>query len=106
MLANKSRGKRPQFQSNICYDEEMRGYVTLKELAAEIGITPDALRMQIHRKVLFAEKTGRDWIVPDLEAARYIKENAGKYGTSSPRHPRTGNRKPRKPAPDTPNGGA
>lgn len=70
--------------------------MTLKELATQLQITPDALRMQIHRGVLHAEKTGRDWIVPDEEATRYARENAGKFGAASLHHPRTGNRHPRK----------
>jgi hypothetical protein len=71
--------------------------MTLKELAAKLEITTAALRMQLKRGALHGMKDGRDWFIPDKEAARYIKENAGKFGAASPRHPRTGNRTPRKP---------
>jgi hypothetical protein len=85
----------------------VNGYMTLVEMAALIGITPAGLRMQIRRGSLTAIKRGRDWFVADEEAARYIREQAGKKGTASPRHPRTGNRTPRKRKPPTePDGGA
>lgn len=69
--------------------------MTLKELAALLGINPDSLRVQVHRERLAAEKVGRDWVVSDGEAERYIRENAGKRGTSSPLHPGTGGRPPK-----------
>ncbi len=74
----------------------MKGYMPLTEMAAQIGITPAGLRMQIRRGALAAIKSGRDWFVADEEAARYIREQAGKKGTASPRHSRIGNRQPRK----------
>ena len=73
----------------------MRGYMTSKELAARLGITPSGVLMQIHRGVLAAEKIGRDWVVSEDEAARYMREHAGKRGTASPRHPGTGGRPPK-----------
>jgi hypothetical protein len=81
----------------------MKGYMTLAEMAAQIGITPAGLRMQIRRGALTAIKSGRDWFVPDDEAARYIREQAGKKGAASPRHSRIGNRHPR--TKDTPSDG-
>lgn len=70
--------------------------MTLGEMAALVGVKPDTLRMQIHRGALAGTKAGRDWVVEDAEAARYIRENAGKMGAASPRHSRIGNRHPRK----------
>jgi hypothetical protein len=69
----------------------------LSELADKWSVTPDALRMQIHRGALSGIKEGRDWFVTEEEAQRYEEEQLGKMGAASPRHPRTGNRKPRKP---------
>jgi excisionase family DNA binding protein len=73
----------------------MKGYMTSKELAARLGITPSGVLMQIHRGVLTAEKIGRDWVITDEEADRYQREQAGKRGTASPRHPGTGGRPPK-----------
>jgi hypothetical protein len=80
----------------------MKGYMRLAELAARLQIQPDSLRVQVHRGALKATKEGRDWFVTNTEADRYEREQAGKKGTSSPRHPRTGNRTPRKPKASAP----
>jgi excisionase family DNA binding protein len=44
---------------------------TLREAAAELGITPDTLRAQIQRGRLRAVKVGRDWLVDPAELERY-----------------------------------
>jgi hypothetical protein len=77
----------------------IQGKMTLRALARRMNVSPDGLRVQVHRGALTAIKEGRDWFVTDEEAARYEREQAGKKGTASPRHSRVGNRKPRKPTP-------
>jgi uncharacterized protein YjcR len=84
----------------------MKGYMRLAELAEQLGIQPDSLRVQVHRGALKASKEGPIWIVTNKEAKRYTDEQAGKRGTASPRHPRTGNRTPRKPPATEPDGAA
>jgi len=49
--------------------------MTLKEAAAQLGVTPDNLRGAIHRGSLKAEKMGRDWFVTTREVERYRKDN-------------------------------
>lgn len=75
--------------------------MTLIELATRWNISTAALRLAISRGALRAEKVGTGahgvWLVSVDEAARYQRENRGKHGASSPRHPKTGNRTPRKP---------
>ena len=70
--------------------------MTLKELAARLGIQAASLRNQVRRGALVAVKEGRDWFVTEAEAKRYEREQAGKMGAASPRHSRIGNRQPRK----------
>jgi excisionase family DNA binding protein len=78
----------------------MKGYMTSKELAARLGITPSGVLMQIHRGVLVAEKIGRDWVITEEDAKHYEIEHAGKRGTASPRHPGTGGRPKGRTEPD------
>ncbi len=47
--------------------------MTLKEAAAELGITPDTLRQQIHAGRFPATKVGRDWHVTRDEVERYAE---------------------------------
>src|SRR5947209_20014597 len=97
MITYLSTNMSDQHLSNICYDVEVKGYVRLADLAQKWNVTPDALRMQIHRGALAGIKEGRDWFVTEEEAQRYEAEQLGKPGAASPRHPRPGNRKPRQP---------
>ena len=46
----------------------------LKQAAAELGVTPDTLRQQIHAGHVTAIKLGRDWIVTRAEVERYRAE--------------------------------
>ncbi len=64
------------------YPEEVKGYMTLEEMAAVLGLkNPSTLRMQIGRGVLAAERVGkRAWIVSDEEVERYRAEHLGKRG--------------------------
>lgn len=45
--------------------------MTLKEAAAQLGVTPDTLRQQIAAGRLKATKRGRDWWVTKGEVERY-----------------------------------
>jgi hypothetical protein len=71
----------------------------LTELAARWKITTAALRMAIGRGALKAERVGSGrhsvWLVTLPEVERYEKENQGKFGTASSRHPGTGGRPPK-----------
>ena len=49
--------------------------MTLIQAAAELGLTPDTLRQQIHAGVLRAQKVGRDWQVTRSEVERYRREH-------------------------------
>lgn len=49
--------------------------VTLKEAAANLGVTSDNLRGAIARGTLKAEKRGRDWFVTSREVERYRTEH-------------------------------
>lgn len=49
--------------------------MTLIQAAAELGLTPDTLRQQIHAGKLRARKVGRDWTVTKGEVERYRREN-------------------------------
>ena len=75
----------------------------LTELAARWKITTAALRMAIQRGSLKAERVGNGrhsvWLVALPEIDRYERDNLNKRGTASPRHPGTGGRPPKKPAP-------
>jgi excisionase family DNA binding protein len=64
------------------YHEGVKGYMTLEEMAAALGLkNPSTLRMQIGRGVIAAERVGkRAWIVSDEEVERYRREHLGKRG--------------------------
>lgn len=49
--------------------------MTLKEAAAQLGVTPANLRGAIKRGALRADKMGRDWFVASSEVDRYRREN-------------------------------
>jgi excisionase family DNA binding protein len=49
--------------------------ITLVEAARRLGVTPDTLRAQVHRKKLLATKVGRDWLVEEDEVERYRRES-------------------------------
>lgn len=59
--------------------------LTLREAAAQLGVTPDTLRAQIHRKKLEATKVGRDWLVSTDELDRYRRQS---LRSSNPRRSR------------------
>ena len=54
--------------------------MTLKEAAAILGVTPDALRQAIAAGSLRAAKRGRDWWVTSGEVDRYQREHRGRPG--------------------------
>jgi len=49
----------------------MDGYISIKDLAARMGVTPSRLRHMAHAGRLKAEKVGRDWLVAETEAVRF-----------------------------------
>ena len=49
--------------------------MTLKEAAAELGLSVDTLRWQIHNGKLTASKIGPLWVVARKEVERYGREN-------------------------------
>lgn len=53
--------------------------MTLKEAAAQLGVTADNLRMQIRNGKLAAVKVGRDWHVTIQEVERYRDQNLGRW---------------------------
>jgi excisionase family DNA binding protein len=59
----------------------MEGWMTLKELAAYLGVTStSSLRTQIERGALTATRAGNQWMVSEEEAARYRAEHAAREG--------------------------
>jgi excisionase family DNA binding protein len=62
----------------------MKGYLTLDELAAFLGVTSTgSLRSQIRRGALKAERVGqRTWLVSEEEAAKY--KEAHRAGEGKP----------------------
>jgi excisionase family DNA binding protein len=52
--------------------------LTLQEAAAQLGLSPSTLRVQIRNGKLRARKIGRDWHVSEREAERYRAESKGK----------------------------
>jgi excisionase family DNA binding protein len=54
--------------------------LTLREAAAQLGITADTLRAQVRRRRLRASKLGRDWLVEAGEVARYERTSLGRAG--------------------------
>lgn len=54
----------------------MASYITLRDLAAQRGITPDSLRQRIRRGTLKANKVGTTWVIDRKEAARVLGERA------------------------------
>lgn len=52
--------------------------MTLPEAAAQLGLSPSTLRVQIHKGRLLARKVGRDWQISPREVERYRRESAGK----------------------------
>lgn len=80
--------------------------LTVTQVADELGITPGAVRDAIARGAMAAIRTGGSekkaghLLVLVDEVERYHREQRDKPGAASPRHPRTGNRTPRKPRGD------
>lgn len=54
--------------------------VTLRGAAESLGVAPDTLRAQVHRKRLDAFKVGRDWVLRRVEVDRYAQESLGRPG--------------------------
>lgn len=52
--------------------------MTLKEAAAQLGVTPDNLRGAIARGTLKATKHGRDWNVTPAQVENYRLEHRRK----------------------------
>lgn len=71
--------------------------LTLAEASAQTGLSANTLRNQIKNGVLTGVLIGKTYVVRPKDLARYMRDHAGRYGAASPDHPRTGNRKPRKP---------
>jgi excisionase family DNA binding protein len=71
--------------------------LTLVEAGERIGLSPNTLRNQIKRGVLPAHLAGKTYLVRPKDLEKYERDHMGKPGAASPDHPRTGNRKPRKP---------
>ncbi len=63
----------------------MESVMSLKQAAAELGVTPDTLRQQIQADRLTATKLGRDWLVTRAEMERYRAERLDKRGYSKRR---------------------
>ncbi len=57
--------------------------MTLREAAAILGVTPDALRMAIKAGTFHPVKRGRDWWVTPGEVARYARVRRRRPGADS-----------------------
>ena len=49
--------------------------MTLREAAAELGISSDTLRQQIHKGKLSAQKVGRDWHLSRANIEAYRRDH-------------------------------
>ena len=49
--------------------------LTLEQAASQLGMSPDALRVQVNRGVLKARRLGPIWIVDQTEVERYRAEH-------------------------------
>jgi excisionase family DNA binding protein len=54
--------------------------LTLRQAAAELGITPDTLRQQIKAGALRGRKVGPIWTITRAELERYRRDSRGKRG--------------------------
>lgn len=52
-------------------------FLTLRQAADELGLSPSTLRTQIAAGSLRATKAGRDWLVAPREVARYREHHLG-----------------------------
>jgi len=52
--------------------------MTTRQLAERAGVTQAYIRQLCIRVVIKAEKPGRDWLIPDDEAERWLKERQEK----------------------------
>lgn len=82
-------------------DMKIRGeeVIRLAEAGERVGLSPSTLRNQIKKGVLPGILEGKTYFVRVKDLNKYVSTNKGKPGASSPRHPRTGNRTPRKTPP-------
>jgi excisionase family DNA binding protein len=48
--------------------------LTTKEVADRLGLAPRSVVQLIRRKLIAAEKRGRDWFINAAEVERYAKE--------------------------------
>lgn len=82
--------------------------LTVTQAAESLGITPGAVRDAIARKMLAAIRTGGSakkaghLLIMVDEVERYRREQLGRPGAASAKHPRIGNRKPRQPRSEHP----
>jgi len=70
-------------------DDEL---LTLKQAAAEIGLSTSTLNVQIRRGVIKARKIGPAYVITRGELRRYEDERKGKSGFANPNHPLYGKR--------------
>jgi len=61
------------------YPDGMKS-MTLAEAAAQLGMSSDTLRHQIHNGRLKATRVGPLWVVSPREVERYRAENRGHLG--------------------------
>lgn len=54
--------------------------MTLKTAAELLGVSPETLRVQVHKGRLEATLIGKTWVVTDREVDRYRAQSLGKVG--------------------------
>jgi hypothetical protein len=64
--------------------------LTLPEAAAEAGLNPGTLRVQIHNGRLEAKKIGRDWVVTRAALRDYLNNRAPQGRRAKDRYPGKG----------------
>ncbi len=78
------------------YSHAMKGYKTLSQMGAMLGVDTSALRHAIQRGTLQAEIEGKTYFVTDEEVHRYMEQNTSGNGRRG---------RPPKPRPVPPKGG-
>jgi excisionase family DNA binding protein len=58
--------------------------LTTRELADRAGVTPARVRQLILAGEIEAEKHGRDWLITEEEAGRWLREREIRESTSDP----------------------
>jgi excisionase family DNA binding protein len=59
--------------------------LTTKDAAERLGIKPRSVARLIQRKIMKAEKRGRDWFVSEEEIERYKRERRPAHRPGRPR---------------------